>query len=96
MGHSAESKTHISLSLSDFTDAPPALGWTALPKARARGITESLQAAGWERRETVSIVEKKSKVLHSHTNLILCLGKIQLIERSLNICISTGEQMLKD
>lgn len=53
MGHSAESKTHISLSLSDFTDAPPALGWTALPKARARGITESLQAAGWEKRETV-------------------------------------------
>lgn len=53
MGHGAESKTHISLSLSDFTAAPPAPGWTALPKARARGSMESLQAAGWERRETV-------------------------------------------
>lgn len=36
MGHGAESKAH-SLSLSpDFTDAPPALGWTVLPKAPAR------------------------------------------------------------
>lgn len=30
-GHGAESKTHVSLPLSDVTAAPPAPGWTALP-----------------------------------------------------------------
>lgn len=51
-GHGAESKTHISLS-QNSQPPPPAPEWTALPKARARGGTESLQAALWERRELV-------------------------------------------